>query len=772
VAPRKPSQALSADEVQGIYRAECAAAVDWIESNISIPRETADKYYQGQCAVKPIPGRSQITVSVVKDTIRAILPNIARCFVLSSEVVEFSSDDEEDEGICKEMTIFCNGVFNKYGGYLAFIQAVTNALKARVGIIKVDLEQVAVPVHQIMDMQMEAGDQASQPPNAQSTDNPDSPTSSPSPSNPSDGYQTPGIDPSLLEAQTGEAMITEVGPPTQNPDGTQTQQAVATTVSYRNVWYLSCQPPETLIVDINATGIKDARLIGLRQEMAIYEAVDLGLKADDLLNLPAGDDSSLLKNERNERVGFDNVAQDNPSTDPLNKRILITETWNRLDVDGDGVAELRHIVAAGNSYHILVNEPANCVPLALFLIDLQPNVFFPTSLAEDMQQDQDAQTSLLRSIIDNVAYTNAPRTAINEDMVNLEDAKSTEIGSIIRTRGPGNIEELATPFVAGQTLPVLEYLQNQAETRSGVTKLSQGLDPNVLQSSPRVAANAAVQGSDARMEMMARNVGETGMVELFRAILRTAMYQFKGPTSIKVPGGYKKVNPGMWHDQVTITADVGLGNGRIEEKQAVLKDIMATQQGILQQFGLNNPMCSWNNFRNSAKQYLRLSGIKNVTDYFPPVPPDQLNAFQQQLQQQQAAQQQQQGQGGQAPDVVGAAKIKADADMQIAQQKFTLEQQKAIAEIQARMQAEMQQIQAKMQHDLIIKFAELDQKRDAANQQFATDSYKIGMDAQTQSQVAQINAQNQQQMAQFMPQQGGGGQPQRSIPRRNGGTMQ
>lgn len=717
---RQKKTPMDTEMLQGVYRTDCENAVDWIESNISAERETADAYYRGECRIKPIPGRSKVIVTVVRDSIKTILPNLARIFTQTDQIVEFSSDDEEDEQICQQMTMFVSGVYNKFGGYTSLIQATTNALKSKVGVIKVRLDQIPVPSHQITAVESQEELQQLQD-----------------------------------EMQGGESMVTEVSPPQQGEDGATQQQVAITTISYRNKWTLECTAPETLIVDINATCVEDARLIGIRQEMAIWQAVEMGLSADALLGIPTGDDSAMLSNERNRRLNYDSSDYQSSPNDPLSRRIIVTETWNRLDVDGDGIAELRHIIAIGPNYVIQVNEPINCVPLALFYVDLQPNVFFPISLAEDMEQDQDVQTSITRSIVDNVAYVNSPRTAINESKVNLEDAKNTEIGAIIRTKAPGQIEELVTPFVAGQTLPVLEYLHQVGESRSGVTKLSQGLDPNALQATSRIAANAAVTGSDARIEMMARNIAETGVVQLSRAILRVAMYQLKGNVSIKTPGGFKAITPNMWHDQINITANVGLGNGRIEEKQPALQTVIQIQGQALQQFGLKNPLVTWDNYRNSIKQYLRLAGIRNISDYFPHVLPDAVNQFADQLQQQQqAAQQKQQAP---APDLVGAAKVKAESDIQINQakiqaqqqadiQKLTVEQQKVMAQIQAKLQQEMAALQAKLQQEMIIQFAEIDQRRDEANQQFGVDAFKTGVDALTQAHIARENATNQLQM--------------------------
>ena len=83
--------------------------------------------------------------------------------------------------------------------------------------------------------------------------------------------------------------------------------------------------------------------------------------------------------------------------------------------------------------------------------------------------DQDAATSVLRSILDNVAMTNNPRLGIVEGAVNIDDVLNNEIGAIVRMRAPGSVQELSVPFTAGQTLGALTYLDGLVESKTGVS---------------------------------------------------------------------------------------------------------------------------------------------------------------------------------------------------------------------------------------------------------------------------------------------------------------
>ena len=676
----KSLKPLEQDTVSKIVKRAIEEARDYIAVEIVPARERADQYFQGYTSVKPVPGRSRIVVTRVRDAVKSVIPSLARVFTQSDTIAEFTSEMESDEKICLQQTLFVNQVFHKFGGYQALIQASTDALKAKVGVIKVTLEQRPVAVHTFEDL----------------------------------------INPEQLQMlQTDETqLITEMTPPMPAPEGEgEVYGVVLTKQSFRNKWHLDPVPPESFFISRGATRLEDARVVGTAENMEVWEAMEkLSLSLDDLLD--ADRDPDL---DREPRLRTGQVQQfDEDGGDIHSKDVLVCEAWIRLDADGDGVPELRHIITVGTGYKIVLDEPANFIPLAVFKAELQPHQFFPICMAEDLEQDQDAQTALLRSIIDNTAAVNSPRTAVVESQVNLEDVINPEIGAVVRTKAPGMIEELTTPFVAGQTLPVLQYLESVAESRSGVTKMSQGISADILQSTPKEAANAMVQGSDARIEMMARNLAETGVTDLFLCILRTAMYEMRGPQSIRTQAGYEEVRPDLWHDQVTINVNVGLGNGRVGEKAAVLSEIAQAQQQIMGMLGLNNPLAGWEQFRKTYVDKAKLAGIRNIQDYLPLVPEQQLAQIAQQMQQAQ-----QQPQPDPSAGLVQAEQVKAQAQMQIKS-----------AEIQQRGQIEQAKLQTQLATDMLKAQMDDDRMRDLADADFAVKAQQAQLDAAAKAEVA------------------------------------
>lgn len=670
---------LTKEEVEKVVRMLAERAVDFNESELSDKRELADSYFQGKTRLKITKGRSQVIVTKVRDGIKAILASSARVFTSSDIIAQFTSDAEEDEKLCKDATIYCNSVFWKNGGYEALIEGTTDALKARVGVVMVDVEDVEIPVHSQYALQ----------------------------------------DGTTLDEAAGmvDGGITEASDDT----------VVATSASTRTRWTLAAIPPEEFLIDPAASGIETSRFCAWSRNTRIYDIIEKGFKYSDIRDADAAEDDD----EEAERRDFDDENDDETPNDPTSREVLFTQAFVRIDADGDGIAELRYICAVGTKYKILSDEPVNFRKFAVFKADLQPHVFHPISMAEDLIQDQDAQTALLRSIIDNAALVNSPRTEVNEQVVNLDDVKNGEIGAIIRVKQVGQINELVTPFVAGQTLPVLEYMERVSEQRSGVTRMSQGLDTDVLQSTSRVAAAAAVQGSDSRLEMMIRNLGETGVKSIFMCILRCAIHHVKKSQTVPTADGFVKVNPALWHDQVSVRFE---GSGRVDEKKQALAAVLPIQQAIVEKYGAANPICGWTNVRETLRQYLRLSGIHNFQDFFPFVEPDTMQKMDQAANA--ASQEQQQAQKAMMAAQMGQAKAMVDM-IKVEQQKNELKYQTDMASMQQKHMAEISKLQAKVEEvarkqalDMTKIYLQDDRERDKMDMDFAIKTKEVQLSEQ------------------------------------------
>ena len=377
-------------------------------------------------------------------------------------------------------------------------------------------------------------------------------------------------------------------------------------------------------------------------------------------------------------------------------------------------------------------EPWDKVPFADFHVDPEPHAFFGRSLAELVMNDQDTTTSVLRGILDNVALVNTPRLEVNEDMVEMDDVLNNEIGAIIRSEQIGSVNPLTVPFVAGSTLPALQYLDMLVEEKTGITKMSMGLNPDMLQNTSATAAALTAQAGAGQVEVMARNLAE-GTKRLFQLMLHVAVKNSPDEQMMRLNGQFVPVDPSVWDIEMDMEINVGLGTGQEDVKAAALMQTFQTQQQIWQTYGPTNGLVSMTQMRNTLADTLALSGIRNADRYYAPMTPEAEQQLMAQMQEQEAQQGEQGEQGDPMADaLIQAEQIKAQARMQSDQMRMQGKMQGDQVKMQAEMQvksAEMQSAQGKELAELQLKYRELQQgddlNRDKMNQDLLIEAAKI-----------------------------------------------
>jgi len=408
----------------------------------------------------------------------------------------------------------------------------------------------------------------------------------------------------------------------------------------------------------------------------------------------------------------------------------------RLDAEGDGVPTLHKFLCGGTDYQVLEMEPWDKVPFADFQVDPEPHAFYGRSLAELVLHDQDTTTSVLRGILDNVALTNSPRLEVLEDMVEMDDVLNNEVGAIIRSEQIGSVNPLTVPFVAGSTLPALQYLDMLVEEKTGISKMSMGVNADMLQNTSATAAALTAQAGAGQVEVMARNLAE-GTKKLFQLMLHVAIQNSPDDQMMRLNGEFVPVDPAVWDAGMDMSINVGLGTGQEDAKAAALMQTFQTQQQIWQTYGPKNGLVSMTQMRNTLADTLALSGVKNVDRYYAPMTAEiEQQLMAEMAQEAEAAQQAalEQGQQGDpmAQALIQAEQIKAQASMQGQQMKLQGKMQGDQIKMQADMQVKAAQMQSKQGTELAelqLKYRELqssnDLERDQMNQDLLVEAAKI-----------------------------------------------
>jgi hypothetical protein len=307
---------------------------------------------------------------------------------------------------------------------------------------------------------------------------------------------------------------------------------------------------------------------------------------------------------------------------------------------------------------------------------------------------QEIKSTLWRQTLDNLYLANNPQWEVVAGQVEIDDLLISRPGGIKRVKAPGMLRALETPFVAGNTMPMIDYIDKVRELRTGMPEAGGELSADVLNNSA-TGANIVNNTRLERVELITRTFAETGVKQAFKRILELVQKYQDQKQTIKLRGNWVDVDPREWRTEFDMQIQVGLGSGNKDQMLAHLMPIKQTQEQILLQLGPQNPLVSLQNYFHTLAAMVKNANLGDVDQYFqnpsqqppqPPQPPKPDPAAQKAQMDAQIAQQQGQQQ-------MQLAQAKAQLEQQVAQQKMGLEQQRAQQEMQINQQQAEHQMQ-------------------------------------------------------------------------------
>ena len=587
-------------ELQGIVGSEIDDAIDYIDNWISPLRAKATEYYRGEPFGNEEEGRSQVVSMDVRDTVQAIMPSLMRIFHGSDRTVEYSPQSAEDVPAAKQATEYANFIINRDNrGFLEMHSAFMDALVRKVGIMKCYWE-----------------------------DNTETET-----------INYTGLDDNALAALMSDPevdveidMSTPMGEPMIDPE---TGQIVIPPMSHdvRAVYThadgrvkMEAVPPEEFLISRVAKSVEDAEFVAHRRVVTVSELVAMGYAYDDVVTMATIDDGMDMNVERRTRNPAI-VNEMSSRNDPAMRKVLYIESYIKVDFDGDGIAELRKVCTAGDANKILNNEPCALAPFATICPDPEPHDFFGMSVADTVMDIQRIKSNIMRSTLDSLSLSIHPRVAIVEGMVNIDDVMSTEMGSVIRQRAAGQVQPLNVPFVGQSAFPVLQYMDEIKEARTGISKASAGLDAGALQSSTATAVAATVSAAAQHIEMIARVFAETGVKRLYELVLHNIITHQDKARMVRLNNDFVEIDPKSWNAKMAVSVTVALGRGSDTERMMMLRQIGEMQKEAMATMGPQNPLTDINKMSNTLKEMTKLAGFKDVSKFwsdpaqFQPPPP-------------------------------------------------------------------------------------------------------------------------------------------------------
>ena len=447
-------------------------------------------------------------------------------------------------------------------------------------------------------------------------------------------------------------------------------------------------PPEEFLVNRRATSLEDAHFVAHRTTMTVSDLVAMGYDKD-VIERYAGSYRPDVDEERTNRCQDLEANTGTDAADPALAEVVYYECVMKVDYDGDGIAEMRRICAIGDGgEEILHNEPFDHIPFAVVSPILMPHRLIGRSIYDMTEDLQVIKSTLLRQYLDSVYTSTLPRMGVVEGMVNIDDVLDGTAGGVIRMRQAGMVQPITGTPVGGEVRPLMDYIDQLKEQRTDMSKASQGLDANALQSTTASAISATVRGAQVKLESYARTMAETGVKSLFKGLLHLMTKYDQKPRVVRLRNQYVPIDPREWHSEFDVVVQVGLGTADDEQKIAFLTQIAQKQEQILMQMGADNPVVSMSQYVNTLRSIAEIGGFKDADQFFNS--PQQIAMMQQQM----AQQPQQQDQAAMAQMQAEIALKRERMQMEI-----ELEREKMLAELELRRQelaaeAELRQLKA------------------------------------------------------------------------------
>lgn len=612
-------------ELKAAIKKQVESAIGYLGSEIAEDRRLAMRDYLGEPMGNEIDGRSQVISSDVQDVIESVMPDLIQIFTSSDQAVRFEPVGPEDEASAEQASDYANHIWNVDNpGFILFYDWFKDALLQKLGVIKTYWDTTAkVERRKYTGLDDNGLALLMQDSDVEVIEH-------------EEYWAKEAIDEGLPENTKFDDMPPEIVAIGRRHNVTIKREKPKNRITIENV------PPEEFLISRRARSLDDAPFLAHRTTPTQSDLISQGYDKAQIEGLP-DDDQEYWNEERVQRFSDESDMGDQEA-DRSTREITVYECYMRLDWDGDGIAELRKITVGGGAYEVLkykggelANEEIAEHPFNDLTPIRMPHKVFGRSLAELVRDIQAIKTSIWRQVLDNMYNVNNARAAIS-NKVSLEDYLDNKVGAPIRvdTNGPdalGHIAAIQTPPIGNHAFPLLEYIDTIRETRTGVNRLSQGLDPDALKST--ASGINQLLGRQQQRTLLIAQLFAFGVGKAFKKILRLVIENQDQARVIRLRNKWIEMDPRSWNADMDVSTDVGLGRGTKDQQIATMREVVqATNALVTVQGGVNGPFVYAHNVANTYSKYYEAIGLKTTLPFIAQLGPEESQQIAQQASQQ------------------------------------------------------------------------------------------------------------------------------------------
>ena len=589
-------------DLVGVIKSEMDDARDFIHQ-VGADRAESTEYYLGTEPSSTSSVQSEFVSTDVRESVLFMLPSIMRTFFGTKKIVEFVPKGPEDIPLAEQQTDYINYIIQqKNPGFKVLYEVFKDALVRKTGFVKVFWDDgVMASTHEYTDLDPQS-------------------------------YQALILDKNVevLKEKATKESITTIDPVTEEEITQEIPTSYDLTIRRlmpKDQVCIEAIPPEEVLISRHARDLETSSYVAHRMIKSVSDLVAMGYDQEEMMQY-AGYGGSAIDpqsyEEQEARNPYDNMVYPDRA-DPGGKDVLYIEHYLFFDFDNDGIDERVRVCTVGDGLHVLMVEQWDDLPICMFCPDPEPHTAIGSCPADYLKPIQAAKSQIMRDTLDSLGHSIFPRMGIVEGQVNIDDVLNTDIGQPIRMRAPGMVQPFAVPFVGKEAFPVLGYLDEQKENRTGVSKASAGLNADALQSTTKAAVSATMSGAQGRVELICRHFAEGGLKTMFKTVNNLVIKHQNAQDVFRLNGKFVPVDPRYWDNDKDIVVNVAISKSSDEEKFQVLTSLAGKQEQIMTTLGPNNPLVNLQQYANTLTRMIVMAGFQDAQSFIntevPPLPP-------------------------------------------------------------------------------------------------------------------------------------------------------
>jgi len=416
--------------------------------------------------------------------------------------------------------------------------------------------------------------------------------------------------------------------------------------------------PERYFRDPNVTYVEDGAFAGYQCDLSRYQLIDMGFDEDQVMNLDL--DYRFRQNEEDAaRKAHDSTwsRARRHKRSPEQEIVTVYFHWAYLDLDqfaagntDPGISGTKLYKFVWSQGELLTNptsgelwkECKDGYPFVEWVQYKVSHAEFGLCDADLAGPIQWSKSNILRMSIDNIAMGNTSRWKARTGAVkNPRELLDNNIGSLIWMRANmQDLEPLTTPPLSPYTTQVYEQLEQDKETRTGLSRLAKGMNTDAIRyQNADDMVERLTNASNRRSMMGVRDYCSDFLSEIALKIYNLGRKYDKQPLMVEHAGQWQQIDPSQFIERNKIEIRAALTP---EDRRAEAQFLMTAYQLIASDPALQ-PLFTMEEKHALLDDAFDHMGIGDTSRYMKqPNDPQVMQAMQQQQMMNQAIMQQQQ----------------------------------------------------------------------------------------------------------------------------------